>query len=198
MAVTNPHLLSPTPAEVLRMAELLTNLMRLRVMRDMMLAGFLCVLAAAANSSEIVRISPDTYVLARNSHAGIFANMSKLKMATIREANAFAESQGKIAIPISTREMPAGGPGQWPTVEYQFRVVSKDDPEAQRTALVPRPDIVVESNSKINADVRTNEETQKPPDLYAELLKLDDLRKRGLLTDAEFDTQKRRLLEPRE
>ena len=31
-------------------------------------------------------------------------------------------------------------------------------------------------------------------DLYAELLKLDDLRKRGLLTDKEFEQEKKKLL----
>ncbi|MDB5956727.1 SHOCT domain-containing protein, partial [Ramlibacter sp.] len=31
-------------------------------------------------------------------------------------------------------------------------------------------------------------------DLYSEMLKLDDLRKRGLLTDAEFNAEKARLL----
>jgi hypothetical protein len=32
-------------------------------------------------------------------------------------------------------------------------------------------------------------------DLYTEILKLDELRKRGLLTDAEFDAQKKKLLD---
>jgi hypothetical protein len=32
-------------------------------------------------------------------------------------------------------------------------------------------------------------------DLYSEILKLDELRKRGLLTDAEFDAQKKKLLD---
>ena len=31
-------------------------------------------------------------------------------------------------------------------------------------------------------------------DLYTEILKLDDLRKRGLLTDKEFEQQKKKLL----
>ena len=31
-------------------------------------------------------------------------------------------------------------------------------------------------------------------DFYSELLKLDDLRKRGLLTDKEFEQQKKKLL----
>lgn len=36
-----------------------------------------------------------------------------------------------------------------------------------------------------------------PPDSHAELLKLDDLRQKGILTEAEFDTQKKRLLDSR-
>ena len=32
------------------------------------------------------------------------------------------------------------------------------------------------------------------PDIYAELVKLDDLRKRGILTAAEFEAQKQKLL----
>jgi len=31
--------------------------------------------------------------------------------------------------------------------------------------------------------------------LYSELLKLEDLKKRGLLNDAEFDAQKKKLLQ---
>lgn len=33
------------------------------------------------------------------------------------------------------------------------------------------------------------------PDVHAELLKLDDLRQKGILTEVEFDTQKKRLLD---
>jgi putative oligomerization/nucleic acid binding protein len=43
--------------------------------------------------------------------------------------------------------------------------------------------------------VRAKDESTKPKDTYTELLKLDDLHKRGILTDAEFEGQKKRLLE---
>ena len=39
--------------------------------------------------------------------------------------------------------------------------------------------------------------TAKAPDVYTELLKLDDLRKRGIITEAEFEVQKKKLLEGR-
>ena len=45
---------------------------------------------------------------------------------------------------------------------------------------------------------KKDEESPEPslvPEEYAELLMLDDLRKRGILTDAEFEAQKKKLLE---
>src|ERR1017187_3840177 len=151
---------------------------------------------AGCSSPGIVQLSPDTYMITKEDHGGIFAfNRGKLKTKTIREADAFAESKGKVAIPVALKEHPVGVLGDWASVEYQFRVVNKDDPEAKRTALVPRPDIVVEKTEKISADVRTKDDTAKKPDMYTEIMKLDDLRKKGLITDAEFEAQKQKLLE---
>ena len=40
-------------------------------------------------------------------------------------------------------------------------------------------------------------EQTRSPDVYTELLKLDDLRKKGIITEAEFEAQKKRLFESR-
>ena len=77
---------------------------------------------------------------------------------------------------------------------YQFRVVDASDPDAQRVNLVPRPDVVIEKRGKTSIDVTTTDHTDRPKDVYAELLKLDDLRKRGILSEAKFDAQKKKLL----
>ena len=45
------------------------------------------------------------------------------------------------------------------------------------------------------AAVLIDVEATPPKDLYAELLKLDELRQKGLLTDEEFEVQKRKLLQ---
>jgi hypothetical protein len=137
-------------------------------------------------------MSPDTYMLSRADRAGIFGNTAALKAGVIKEATDFAESQGKVAIPIASHETPVY-PGHFATFEYQFRVVDKNDPEAKRTSLTPRADIVIQKSEKISADVRTKDD--KSPDLYTELMKLDDLRKKGVITDEEFASQKKRLLE---
>ena len=61
-----------------------------------------------------------------------------------------------------------------------------------------RADVVVESNQKVMADIKVKETSEKPSDLYAELPSLDDLRKRGILSEEEFQSQKKKLLKPQE
>jgi hypothetical protein len=153
------------------------------------------VLIAGCANPGIVQISPDIYMLSRTDKGGVFGNASAMKADVINEANAFAKKQGKVAIPISTNESPMHI-GHFASFDYQFRLVDPDSPEARASAiLVPRPDVVIEKNSKEIVDVRTKDDTAKPKDVYAELLKLDDLRKRGILSEAEFEVQKKKLLE---
>jgi len=160
------------------------------------LASIACLLvvflAAGCKSLSIIQLSPDTYMVSKTSGAGVFKSMASLKAEVISAANAFAESKGKIAIPVASQVTPAA-PLQNPSFEYQFRVVDKNDPEARRTALVPRADLVVEKTERTSTDVRTKEE--KAPDLYTELMKLDELRKKGVITEEEFAAQKKRLFE---
>jgi hypothetical protein len=140
----------------------------------------------------IVPISSDTYIASKTSGGGIWVAMDSIRSEVISAANAFAESKGKVAVAISSREKPAV-PGRNPSFEYQFRLADKGSPAARGAALVPRADVVIEKTEKISADIQTKE--SKPVDLYTELTKLDDLRKRGIITNEEFAKQKKRLLE---
>ena len=140
----------------------------------------LAMLLSCGLVSNMVKMSPDTYMIRVEDHGGIFAfNRGQLKSRAIQEANDFAASEGrKIAISVYMESHPMGILGDWAAVEYQFRVVSKDDPEVKRTSLTPR----------------SSEVTEKTTDVYTELIKLDELRKKGIITEVEFETQKRKLL----
>ena len=46
----------------------------------------------------------------------------------------------------------------------------------------------------VTAETKSQESGDKKTDLYTEIMKLDELRKKGLLTDAEFEKQKQKLL----
>ena len=74
-------------------------------------------------------------MLSRTDKGGVFGNSSAMKADVIREANEFAASQGKIAIPLALNESPMYI-GHFASVEYQFRVVSESDPEARRVSQI--------------------------------------------------------------
>lgn len=142
---------------------------------------------ALAGDAEIIQLSPGVYMSVVKNYAGIFGHASTTKKKAILAANEFAEERGMDAVPVAMEYNSAGGPGQWPAAEYQFRLVAKGGNE---TVGLQR-----------DADMRVTVEAPgapspaaTKPDLYTELMKLDDLRKRGLLSDQEFEAQKAKLL----
>ena len=162
--------------------------------RTMLWATASLALVACA-AAEIVPMGTDTYMISQTSAGGMFTNMGTLKSEVIQRANAFAEGKGKVAVPVAAKETPPA-PGRMPNYEYQFRLVSKNDPRAAGGGLVKTPDIVVENCGQApNVVVNTGSDPSKTKELYSELLKLDDLRKRGIITEAEFEAQKKKLLQ---
>ncbi len=159
-----------------------------------LLAVLLCLGLVGCFSMGVIKISPDTYMVSKTGVGG-FSNTVDLKGDVFYQANDFAASQGKIAIPLSVKEERYIPFLRAPRVELQFRVVDKNDPEARRASLVPRPDIVIDKTERVSADIHSKVITVKQPDLYTELTKLDDLRKKGILTEDEFQAQKKLLLE---
>lgn len=150
----------------------------------------LLTLAGCANP-EVVQVSPGVYMLSAEDKGGIFGNSARMKANVIRRADEFAASRGKVAIPVTTNETPMHF-GHFATFDYQFRLVDKDSPEATATnTLGPMPSVVIQ---KTDADIRTKDTSEHPRDIYTELEKLDDLRKKGIITDAEFEAQKKKIL----
>ncbi len=127
---------------------------------------------------DITQSEDGSFMIYREDHRGIYgASEGQMKSAAIADAEFFAQTRSMTAIPVSMRSKPVGILGDWATVEYKFRLVDKNDPAA-RTITVP-VDIIPNGHAS---------------DLYVELIKLDNLRNKGLLTEAEFNKQKQRLL----
>jgi hypothetical protein len=139
--------------------------------------------------SGVLQVSPDTYLISRTSAAGAFASKAGMMKSVIEEANEFSASKGKITIPISSSfTRPVTG---FPTFEYQFRVVDKDDVEAQRTALLPTAPV---QRIQIDTNIKKSTKTNQEKDIYKELLKLGDLLNKKLLTKDEYEIEKKKLL----
>jgi hypothetical protein len=78
------------------------------------------------------------------------------------------------------------GPAQWATFEYQFRVVDKNDPEAKRTSLVPRPDLVIEKNQKVSVNAPAANATPTYPSANAEVSISSSVENADVYVDGKF------------
>lgn len=164
-------------------------------MKKILLTVIFILLTSCASNPGIINISPDTYMITRIDKAGIFGNAAAMKAEVFQDANNFAKKQEKVAIPISINEIPVA-PGRFASIEYQFRVVSEDDPEYSRVSLKPRADYVTESKNTIDLNINQSQESTEKnnKDIYKELIRLDDLLKKGIITEEEFKVLKAKLL----
>lgn len=152
------------------------------------------ILSGCAANQPITKIGADTYTLYKVDHAGIFGNSVDLRNSVITRANDFAERKGKIAVPVSAKTHPMGILGDFASFEYTFRLADKNDKAAAAIHFVPGSDVVVDGGGRVlgaNSDVG---QVSQVDTLYSELTKLEKLKKEGLLTDSEFQTQKKKLL----
>ena len=156
-----------------------------------MFCGLLFLLTGCISTHDVIPMSQDTYMVRVEDHAGIFAfNRGKMKGVALKKAEEFATSKSMVAIPLGMKDHPVGILGDWPAVEYQFRLVHKNSPSAIGGHLQPRADVVIEYNENI----KINQTSINNEDLYKELMKLNDLKKQGILTEEEFLIEKKKLL----
>ena len=162
---------------------------------------------SASMGTGLQQLTPDTYRLSRVDGAGRYADAAAMKAALVDEANAFASKQGKTVVPISDHEETLRG--HLLTAEYEFRLAAPGEavaavaaPPPQAAPVPPRPvadttpvaPATAAEPAPTVAALPTSATMAPKPDFYSELLMLDDLRKRGILTDAEFQALKTKLI----
>jgi hypothetical protein len=163
-------------------------------------------LAMGCTSPEIQPVAGDVYVISASASRYSTGKREDL----IRQADAYAESRGKVAVAVpQSGSLP--GIDRGGVVEYRFRLVDKGGAETQAAATPPRLEAAgpkVEKPAPVDQPAKAIKAAEQPPkdakpvpqpekvsDLYADLIKLDELRKRGILTEEEFQAQKKKLLE---
>jgi len=120
-----------------------------------------------------------------------FSGSGTLKAEAFQEANQYCTNLGKSLQVVNTHE--ASPPyilANFPKAEIQFMCLDAKDAELNRPKLRKEADSVIE----IKKDIHIKDESIKSNDVYGDLIKLDDLRKKGIITEAEFDVQKKKLL----
>lgn len=139
---------------------------------------------------EVLNISNNIYEILDVDRRGIFGSESSLINGVVSQANKFAEKKDKVASPLSARIHRVGVLGDWAWFYYKFMLVDKNSPEAYRNLT----DITIERDPRLSSEFFLNRNKTENKSVYDEIFKLDELRRKGLLTDSEFEEQKSHIL----
>lgn len=143
------------------------------------------LLSACVTAPDVVKTADNNYSMSRLDRGGSMSDIAATRQSLIADANKFAEKQGQLAVKIAMLDTPTQVPG-FTTVEYKFQLMSKE-------AVAAMP---VATNSKVQGLAVTSgsNELSRSNAVYDSLIKLDELHKRGILTDEEFSSQKKKIL----
>lgn len=145
--------------------------------------------AWAAKAPSVEQTGPDTYTITKTARTGFDRDVDAMKDAVLAQAKAFCSEKGKEIKVLSL----TGDKPRWMFTGYTkativFKALAADDPELHAPLPTTLPDGTVVPAAAPAPATPTDE-------LYNELTKLDELRKRGILTDEEFQAQKKKVLD---
>ncbi len=156
------------------------------------------LVATAARASdlpnpEIVSLGHDTYALTRWAETGFTRNTTKLKTQALEDAAAYcARLHKELKVLSTTTARPAVPLTGFARAKVVFKALDANDPELHT------PVVESESGVPVSAPAAPAVAPAPPSEtdgLYSDLMKLDDLRKRGLITEEQFQTLRNKLVE---
>lgn len=161
--------------------------------------GLLAVSGRADQNPEIVPLGHDTYALTRWAETGFARNTEKLKTQALEDAAAYcAKLHKELKVVSTTTARPLVPLTGFANAKVVFMALDATDPRLHAPVAASEPGAVM-PESVPGAAMPAAAEAAAPKDatdtLYSDLMKLDDLRKRGILTEEEFQAQKKKLLE---
>ena len=143
------------------------------------------IISGCASNSGVIPIGQDTYMVSRQAATG-FSGLGTLKADAFAEAKVYCNKQGKLLQVVNTNEsQPPYVFGNFPKAEVQFMCLAENDPELNRPKLRKDAGVAL----KVEKDI-----TNHKPDMYTELKKLKELLDSNIITQQEFNTQKKIIL----
>jgi hypothetical protein len=138
----------------------------------------------------VTNISENIYEIMDVDYRGIFGSEASLISGNVGKAETFASTHNKIAVPILARIHRVGMMGDWAWFYYKFSLADPDSSEAN----IKFEDIVVERDARLSEEFYQNRHKEGASNVYDDLLKLDVLKKKGIISDSEFQQQKAKIL----
>jgi hypothetical protein len=153
--------------------------------------------SAASSKVSTVPSSDNTFTTTARASNGFNRDFAALKSEAEAAADQYCASLGKKIKVLSSRvDKPFFGMG-YAKAEVVFRALDANDPAMNAEVAVTADGrrVLVPMNPVPTAAAPVAAPApEATTDMYNDLLKLDDLRKRGILTDEEFQAEKKKVL----
>jgi len=154
-------------------------------MKALLLSIFIFI-AGCTSTTGVVPIGEDTYMIGKSTNLALTS--SGIKADAFKEASQYCKKQGKKIQVLRTTATDMKLGSHVGSTEIQFMCLNEGDSELARPKLRKEPDNVVE----VKSNVRVHGNNSK--DMYTELKKLNELKESGIITQEEFDVEKKEIL----
>ena len=147
-------------------------------MNKIYFAPVLILVSACTTSLPVANTgTPNEYVVVARNSASVFSSLEEAQKEAESKAMAYCTGLGKVYVKKYSLDRPMAL-GQIPESSLFFSCKKESD---------------VDNEVKHQAtDKAIQPESSK--DIYSELTKLDELRKKGIISEAEFEAQKKKIL----
>lgn len=159
----------------------------------------------ATKQPTVESLGNNTYSITRKAGSGFTRDTEKLKQEALDEAAAYcAAHQKELKVISATTSKPKLMFTGYATANVVFKALDAGDPELRAPVMTTTTSAgatyAPQAPGTIPPSSATVETTASPSHtstdaLYSDLMKLDELRKRGILTEEEFQAQKKKVLE---
>lgn len=151
----------------------------------------------AADFEGLRQVGQDEYEVFYEDHRGVFGSEKSLQKKVVLEANSFASQRGMVASPIEARQHRVGILGDWAWAYYRFELVPNNGSQFNKSAdqITFIADANMSNNFLESMERGRLQRSQDKQSIYDELLQLNELREKGILTEEEFQEQKELILE---
>jgi hypothetical protein len=142
--------------------------MNMPLTSTVLVIGILALTAGCAHTG-VIPIAQDTYMVARQGWIST-QSVAELRGQVFAEANAFCNSQSKIAQPVMINDTPGVYGRSYPESEVHFRCLSAGDPELSQPLpqrIVTQPPTTTVAVPSSTAIVSAPVPQQQPPLFYA-------------------------------
>ena len=155
-------------------------------------------LQGCVSSSGVVKTGPDTFMISR-SEKGFRGVSSKVKADAISDAEEWCQKRGKVMKVISSSQKDMVPFTSDASAEIHFKALDANDPELKKpTETGTLKNRVFRGDENIQGyylEVQKNEEGSRTRDRYEEIAKLGESRAKNLITEEEFQVEKKKILE---